>query len=64
MNANIFKESSPCINICKLNHQDICTGCFRTLEEIGKWSNSSDAEKIAINKLVNIRKQAHNMKAT
>ena len=64
MNANLLTDSSPCINICKLDHYGICIGCFRTLEEIGQWSNSSIEKKIAINKSVSIRKQAHNLKAT
>jgi len=64
MNTDIQQGNSPCINVCKLNHHDICVGCFRTLEEIGKWSKSSDEEKIAINELVDRRKQAHSKQVT
>jgi predicted Fe-S protein YdhL (DUF1289 family) len=24
---------------------DVCAGCFRTLDEIGRWGNASDHEK-------------------
>jgi len=32
---------SPCIRNCCLDTDDICVGCFRSLEEIMQWSNSS-----------------------
>ncbi len=28
---------SPCIQICTLNDDGLCIGCFRTSEEIGSW---------------------------
>ena len=40
--------ASPCIRQCCLDEQDICVGCFRTIEEIIHWSASSDAEKTQI----------------
>lgn len=33
---------SPCIKVCVLNENDICTGCFRTLEEIKLWTKMTD----------------------
>ncbi len=36
---------SPCIDICELNNDDICTGCFRNLDEIAMWSGYSDKDK-------------------
>ncbi|NVL30544.1 DUF1289 domain-containing protein, partial [Pseudomonas syringae pv. actinidiae] len=29
---------SPCVSICALDEQDICTGCQRTVSEITQWS--------------------------
>ncbi|MDA0795353.1 MAG: DUF1289 domain-containing protein [Proteobacteria bacterium] len=29
---------SPCVSICALNDDDVCTGCFRTIAEIRGWS--------------------------
>ncbi|PNH98954.1 DUF1289 domain-containing protein [Vibrio diazotrophicus] len=40
--------ASPCIRQCCLDEQDICVGCFRTIEEIIHWSAASDAEKTQI----------------
>ncbi|WP_148709664.1 DUF1289 domain-containing protein, partial [Pseudomonas syringae group genomosp. 3] len=28
---------SPCVSICALDEQDICTGCQRTVSEITQW---------------------------
>jgi len=36
---------SPCINICELNNDDICSGCYRSLDEIALWSGYSDQDK-------------------
>ncbi len=39
---------SPCINICKMNSDNICTGCKRTLEEISNWIYYSEQQRIKI----------------
>jgi predicted Fe-S protein YdhL (DUF1289 family) len=36
---------SPCINVCRLDANDVCIGCFRNMEEIAQWARASDAEK-------------------
>lgn len=36
---------SPCIKKCKLNSQNICMGCGRTIEMIKNWINLSEEEK-------------------
>jgi len=42
--------SSPCIQRCCLDNDDICIGCYRSIEEITLWSHSqtSDEQKRAI----------------
>jgi nicotinate-nucleotide--dimethylbenzimidazole phosphoribosyltransferase len=39
---------SPCIGVCTVAADGTCEGCLRTLDEIGRWSVASDAEKLAI----------------
>ena len=43
--------SSPCIRMCCLDNNDICLGCFRSLEEILDWSKADKAtrQQILIN---------------
>ncbi|WP_082768727.1 DUF1289 domain-containing protein [Paraglaciecola hydrolytica] len=36
---------SPCIRNCCLNNEDVCLGCFRTLNEILQWSELSSETK-------------------
>jgi predicted Fe-S protein YdhL (DUF1289 family) len=47
--------SSPCKNICKYDSDFICIGCKRSREEITKWSNATDMEKLQI--LKNVQKR-------
>ena len=40
---------SPCVKICTLDPATrICTACRRTLDEIGRWSSMTDAERRAV----------------
>ena len=45
MSENEFSVASPCINVCRLNMENICKGCFRTREEIVKWRTFNDNER-------------------
>ncbi len=36
---------SPCNKICTLNDAGVCVGCGRSRNEIGSWSQLSDADK-------------------
>lgn len=37
---------SPCIKICVVHPEArICTGCLRTIEEIGGWGRMSSAQR-------------------
>ena len=40
--------ASPCIRNCCLNDDDVCLGCNRTLDEILRWGDASDEEKIQV----------------
>ncbi len=40
---------SPCVKICAMDpHSKFCTGCGRTLGEIGNWLHYSEAERRTI----------------
>jgi predicted Fe-S protein YdhL (DUF1289 family) len=39
--------SSPCLNICSLDGQGICRGCFRSLDEIAGWTRMSAKDQWA-----------------
>ncbi|MDH5424898.1 MAG: DUF1289 domain-containing protein [Gammaproteobacteria bacterium] len=50
------KTESPCIRNCCLDDNDVCMGCFRTLDEIKVWSSLSDQQKREVLLQSNIRK--------
>ena len=40
---------SPCISVCRMSEQtNLCVGCYRTLDEIGRWSRADDQAKRTI----------------
>jgi len=48
---------SPCIRNCCLSQEDICLGCFRSLDEILCWGAATDQKKQQILNVIKIRKQ-------
>jgi len=48
---------SPCVRNCCLNEEDICLGCFRSIDEILQWSNATAQQKQKIIQLANARKR-------
>ena len=40
--------ASPCVSICALDEQDICTGCQRTVAEISRWGRMDNDERRAV----------------
>ena len=40
---------SPCVQVCVVHPTErICTGCYRTTEEISRWSRMSPEERAEI----------------
>jgi len=39
---------SPCVDICKLDSDFVCEGCGRTIEEVLKWPEYTDQQKLAV----------------
>ena len=34
--------ASPCVRLCTLDEDDICIGCWRTLDEICAWGSAGN----------------------
>ncbi len=49
--------SSPCVGLCELNDDSICTGCYRAIEEITGWGMLDNTEKSDIIERVQKRKE-------
>ncbi len=37
--------ASPCVQVCALDDDDICTGCQRTAAEITRWGRMTNDER-------------------
>lgn len=37
--------ASPCISICALDAEDVCVGCYRSAQEITRWSVADNPER-------------------
>jgi len=52
--------TSPCDKTCAIDEQrGWCRGCWRTLEEIARWTEYSNVEKLAVIKRTAKRKAAN-----
>ena len=37
---------SPCVEVCRMDPaEDVCVGCWRTLDEIARWRDMNDAQR-------------------
>lgn len=36
---------SPCISVCRLDEQKVCTGCHRHVEDIREWRAATDERR-------------------
>ena len=45
MNAAEKPVASPCVSVCALGEDDVCTGCQRSIEEISRWSRMDNVER-------------------
>lgn len=52
MTDDIWKRDeadSPCVKICVVHPEArICTGCYRSIDEIARWSRMTPAERAEI----------------
>jgi predicted Fe-S protein YdhL (DUF1289 family) len=49
----------PCIKKCCLTEDNVCTGCFRTLDDMRIWHTSSRHEKIKMLSLAQKRQDEY-----
>ena len=45
MSESDLPVKSPCIEVCSLNGNDVCIGCYRTANEIIEWFSANDQRK-------------------
>ncbi|MCC6709049.1 MAG: DUF1289 domain-containing protein [Gammaproteobacteria bacterium] len=51
---------SPCISLCILDEEHgVCRGCYRTLDEIGAWSQYSSEQRRRIMAALDTRRERY-----
>ena len=49
MTLRAATAASPCIGICRLDEgSGLCTGCYRTIQEIARWGSMGRDERARI----------------
>jgi hypothetical protein len=49
MNTPAKPIATPCVQVCVVDGESgLCLGCFRTLNEVARWSSLTDAERASI----------------
>ncbi|AYC31979.1 DUF1289 domain-containing protein [Pseudomonas cavernae] len=47
--------ASPCVSVCALDEEDICTGCQRSAAEITRWGLMDNPERRQVLRLCHER---------
>jgi len=56
--ADAPEVASPCVSVCEMDEDSgLCTGCYRTLEEIATWSSIPNQKRWEIVKSLGKRKR-------
>lgn len=55
---------SPCINVCSLDEQGLCRGCFRSRDEIARWVTMTPEEQWDVLRATESRRPAATRAAT
>jgi len=57
MDSISLSLTSPCIKNCCLDLDDICLGCFRSLDEITQWTQVNTETRLQFLNNIKIRQQ-------
>ena len=60
---NNLSVESPCVRKCTLDQDDICIGCFRSIDEICAWGSASNIRRSEILQLAATRRERNNRRA-
>lgn len=50
--------ASPCVGVCRLDEQSICTGCGRSIAEIAEWLKAGNPRRLVMIENARLRLQA------
>ncbi len=50
---------SPCIDVCEMNQQGLCSGCLRTRNEIALWGSLTPEQRQQIMDSLLLRRETN-----
>lgn len=54
-----MSAASPCINVCRIDPvASLCVGCHRSLDEIARWRDMTDAQRQRVLQALPMRRRA------
>jgi predicted Fe-S protein YdhL (DUF1289 family) len=56
METENIKAPKVCINKCKYDEFDLCSGCYRTKKEIVDWIDYTENQKFEVIEKIKIRR--------
>ncbi len=56
-NTGTRSVPSPCVRLCTLGDDDICVGCYRSIEEIMQWTRLDNSQKLEVLERCDRRRQ-------
>ncbi len=57
------RVESPCVRKCTLDSDDICFGCFRSIEEICAWGGADNTRRREILQQAAVRRETKTRRA-
>ena len=57
------RVESPCVRKCTLDDEDICLGCFRSIDEICTWGGASNQKRLEYLELAAARRSRNSKRA-
>jgi predicted Fe-S protein YdhL (DUF1289 family) len=57
------RVESPCVRKCTLDGDDVCVGCFRSIDEICAWGGAANERRREILRSAEARRQLKDRRA-
>ncbi len=61
--SNALHVESPCVRKCTLDSDDICVGCYRSIDEICAWGGADNDQRRAILLQASARRESNSRSA-
>jgi predicted Fe-S protein YdhL (DUF1289 family) len=58
--SELDEVASPCTGVCKLDGENICVGCHRSIDEIMVWPAADSVRRLTILDCCRKRKETRN----